>query len=114
MSIERGDIFYVSLSPTKGSEQAGKRPVLIIQNDIGNQAAPTVIIAPLTKTKFSKEYPTNVFIAKGTANLKYDSTILFSQIRTLDKKRLENKIGHLPSSHLDKVNQAIKISLDLQ
>jgi mRNA interferase MazF len=113
MSVKRGDIFYVDLNPTKGSEQAGRRPVLVIQNNIGNEAAPTVIIAPLTTKKFSKEYPTNVHIKKGIANLKEESVILLSQIRTIDKNRLERKVGSLPSVILEAVNEAIKISLGL-
>ncbi len=88
MSIKRGDVFYVNLDPTKGSEQAGTRPVLVIQNDVGNDYAPTVIVAPLTTKSFTKRYPTNVNIPKGTAGLKADSTVLLSQIRTIDKGRL--------------------------
>lgn len=113
MSIKRGGIFYVNLNPSKDSEQAGRRPVLVIQNDIGNEKSPTVIIAPLTTKKYSKEYPTNVNIKKGVANLKNDSTILMSQIRTLDKKRLEEKVGHLPMDLINEVDEAIKISLGL-
>ena len=113
MSIRRGDIFYVNLDPSKGSEQSGRRPVLVIQNDIGNEKSPTVIIAPLTTKKYSKEYPTNVNIKKGVANLKNDSTILMSQIRTVDKKRLEEKVGHLPPDLISEVDEAIKISLGL-
>jgi len=113
MSIKRGDIFYVDLNPIKGSEQAGRRPVIVIQNNVGNKMSPTVIIAPLTTKKFSKEYPTNVHIKKGTANLKEDSVILLSQIRTIDKKRLERKIGSLFGEILIKVDEAIKISLGL-
>lgn len=113
MSIKRGDIFYVNLEPVKGSEQGGRRPVVIIQNDVGNAMSPAVIVAPLTTKRYSKEYPTNVNIKKGTANLKQDSTILLSQIRTIDKKRLEHKLGHLPGDIVDKVDEAIRISLGL-
>ncbi|MDP2913538.1 MAG: type II toxin-antitoxin system PemK/MazF family toxin [Candidatus Omnitrophota bacterium] len=113
MPIKRGEIFYVDLNPTKGREQAGRRPVLVIQNDIGNEKAPTIIIAPFTTKKFSKEYPTNVYIKKGTANLKNDSVVLLSQIRTIDKNRLEHKIGSLPRDFMGKVDEAIKISLGL-
>jgi len=113
MSIKRGDLFYVDLNPTKGSEQRGRRPVLVIQNDIGNEVSPTIIIAPLTTKSFTKEYPTNVNIPKGVAGLKENSTILLSQIRTIDKSRLENKIGHLPESYMAKVEEAIKVSLGL-
>ena len=113
MSGKRGDVFYVDLNPVKGSEQAGMRPVLIIQNDIGNEFAPTVIIAPLTTKSFSREYPTNVHVKKGAAGLKEDSTILLSQIRTIDKRRLHRKLGNLPPETMSKVNEAIKISLAL-
>ena len=113
MLVKRGDIFYVDLNPTKGSEQSGRRPVLVIQNDVGNEHAPTVIIAPLTTKKLSKEYPTSVNLKKGIAGLKEDSAVLLSQIRTIDKTRLEKKIGALPADFLVKVNEAIKISLGL-
>src|SRR3989338_6547275 len=113
MLIRRGDLFYVDLSPTRGSEQRGRRPVLVIQNDIGNEVSPTTIIAPLTTKSFAKEYPTNVNIPKGIGGLKENSTVLLSQIRTIDKSRLENRIGHLPESYLAKVAEAIKVSLGL-
>jgi len=113
MPIRRGDLFYVNLAPTKGSEQAGTRPVLVIQNDVGNEYAPTVIIAPLTARAFLKRYPTNVNIPKGTAGLKENSTALLSQIRTIDKSRLERRLGHLPSYLIHQVDEAIKISLGL-
>ena len=113
MSIRRGDLFWVDLNPIKGSEQAGRRPVLVIQNDTGNEIAPTVIIAPLTTRQFSKPFPVNVHVPRGTAGLKADSTILLSQIRTIDKSRLDRKIGHLPGGYLNHVNQAIAISLGL-
>ena len=113
MSIKRGDLFWAGLDPTRGSEQARKRPVLVIQNDIGNEASPTTIIAPLTTRHFSKEYPTNVHLPKGTGGLKEASTALLSQIRTVDKSRLEKKIGHLTAIYLDKVDEAIKVSLGL-
>jgi len=113
MLIKRGDLFWVNLDPTRGSEQAGRRPVLVIQNDIGNEVAPTTIIAPLTTKSFSKEYPTNVHLPSGIGGLKSNSTILLSQIRTIDKSRLQKKIGHLSETYLEKVNRAIKISLGL-
>lgn len=113
ISIKRGDLFWVNLNPIKGSEQAGRRPVVVIQNDIGNELAPTVIIAPITTKSYAKEYPTNVHLSKGTAGLKGDSTILFSQIRTIDKLRVESKIGSLPPEYLTRADAAIKISLGL-
>ncbi len=111
MPIRRGEIFYVNLDPVKGSEQAGTRPVLVIQNDIGNEYAPTVIVAPLTTKAFSKTYPTNVNVPQGTAGLKQDSTVLLSQIRTIDKNRLSEKLGALPKDLIHRVDKAIKISL---
>lgn len=113
MSIKRGNIFYADLDPTKGREQAGRRPVIVIQNNVGNEMSSTIIIAPLTTKKFSKEYPTNVHIEKGTASLKEDSVVLLSQIRTIDKNRLERKIGSLSGEMLARVDEAIKISLGL-
>ncbi len=85
----------------------------MIQNDIGNELAPTIIAAPLTSKKFSKEYPTNVSIPKEVGGLDRDSIVLLSQIRTIDKSRLEKKIGQLPDLYLEKINQAIRVSLDL-
>ncbi len=113
MPIRRGDLFWVDLNPTKGSEQAGRRPVVVIQNDVGNDVAPTVIVAPLTTKSFTKSYPINVHIPQGVAGLKEHSTILLSQIRTIDKIRLNRRIGHLPLSYLKQVDQAIRISLGL-
>lgn len=111
MPIKRGELFYVDLSPARDSEQRGRRPVLIIQNDIGNEVSPATIVAPLTTKSFTKEYPTNVNISKGIAGLRKSSTILLSQIHTIDKTRLENKIGRLPERYMGKVDEAIKVSI---
>ena len=113
MSIRRGDLFWVDLNPAKGSEQAGRRPAVVIQNDIGNAMAATVIVAPLTTKRFVKDYPFNVSVPRGVAGLQEPSTMLFSQIRTIDKSRLEGKIGHLPPTYLQRANRAIAISLGL-
>ena len=113
MLIKRGDIFYADLNPTKGSEQAGRRPVIVIQNNTGNKMAPTTIVAPLTTKKFLKEYPTNVHVKKSMADLKEDSVILLAQIRTVDKNRLGRKIGAVSGEFLKRVDEAIKISLGL-
>jgi mRNA interferase MazF len=113
MRIRRGDLFWVDLNPVKGSEQAGRRPVLVIQNDVGNEAAPTVIIAPLTTKSFTKPYPINVNVPRDVAGLKENSTVLLSQIRTIDKTRLGPRIGRLPPSLLKQVDQAICVSLGL-
>ena len=113
MLIRRGDLFWVNLVPTRGSQQTGRRPVVVIQNDIGNAYAATTIIAPLTSSALSKEYPVNVFIPKNLAGLKADSTVLLSQIRVIDKLRLEQYIGHLTAPFMKKIDTAIKNSLGL-
>ncbi len=113
MIIKRGDIVLVNLEPVKGSEQGGIRPCLIIQNDKGNQYSPLTIIAPLTSKKFTKEYPTNVFLLKNESGLDKDSTILLNQIKTIDKSRMMRKISSLSSFLMSQVDMAIKISLDL-
>lgn len=113
MPIRRGDLFWVDLNPVKGSEQAGRRPVVVIQNDVGNEVAPTVIVAPLTTKSFTKHYPINVSIPRGAAGLKENSTVLLSQIRTIDKTRLDQKIGRLLPSYLKQVDRAICVSLGL-
>ena len=113
MPIKRGDLFYVNLNPSKGSEQARTRPVLVIQNDVGNEYAPTVIVAPLTTKIFSKHYPTNVNVLKETAGLKEDSTALLSRIRTIDKSRLERRLGRLPADLMRQIDDAIRVSLGL-
>ena len=113
MRIRRGDLFWVDLNPIRGSEQAGRRPVVVIQNDVGNAVAPTVIVAPCTTTRFTKQYPINVHVPRGIAGLKDDSTILLSQIRTIDKSRLGRKLGHLSPTYLQNVNRAICISVGL-
>ena len=113
MSIKRGELYWGDLNPIKGSEQGGHRPLLVIQNNIGNEFSPTTIVVPATTKSFSKEYPTNVKIPNGVAGLKTDSTFLLSQIRTIDKARLEKKIGVLPQSYLNKIDFATKASLGL-
>ncbi|MBF0532886.1 MAG: type II toxin-antitoxin system PemK/MazF family toxin [Candidatus Omnitrophica bacterium] len=113
MSIRRGEIYSADLDPTHGSEQRGRRPVLVLQNDIGNEYAATTIIAPLTTKAFAKTYPTNVPVPAGIAGLKQDPTILLSQIRTIDKSRLDRRTGALPAALMAKVEEAARISLDL-
>lgn len=113
MSIKRGEIYWVYIEYPKGSEQSGRRPALILQNDIGNELAPTTIVAFITSKSYDKEYPTNVNLAKGVGGLSADSTVLLSQISTLDKSRLKKKIGQLAKPEMQKVDQAIKISLAL-
>ena len=111
--IIRGEIVLVNLEPTEGSEQGGIRPVLIIQNDILNKHSPTTIIAPITSKIYTKEYPTNVVLKKEDSRLKLDSTILLNQIKTIDKKRIIKKIGSVDNFTMNKVDRAIKVSLDL-
>ena len=114
MILKKGDIFLVNLKPTKGSEQGGIRPCLIIQNNQGNLYSPLTIIVPITSKNFEKQYPTNVFISKESSKLKKDSTILLNQIRTIDKRRLIKKIGSLDIFTMSKVNMALKISLGIE
>lgn len=111
--VKRGDLCWVNLNPVTGSEQASRRPVVIVQNDIGNALATTTIIAPLTTKSFHKSYPVNVHIPKDVAGLTENSTVLLAQIRVVDKTRLGPKLGHVPSAYMRQINQAIKISLGL-
>lgn len=113
MVIKRGDVFYADLSPVIGSEQGGIRPVLIIQNDIGNKYSPTVIVAAITSQINKAKLPTHVEISGNECGLAKDSVVLLEQIRTIDKKRLREKIGHLDTETLKKVNEALEISLGL-
>lgn len=111
--IKRGDVFLVQLDPTVGSEQGGLRPAVIIQNDIGNEFSPTVIVAPFTTKRYSQRYPTNAEVKSQDSNLKHDSTILLNQIKTIDKRRLQKKLTHLKPSIISQIDRAIKISLGL-
>ena len=112
-SVRRGDIFYADLSPVVGSEQGGLRPVLIIQNDIGNRYSPTVIAAAITSRISKTRLPTHIDIYADQVGLAKDSVILLEQIRTLDKRRLKEKMGHLDDAIMDTVNTAIAISFGL-
>lgn len=113
MSVRRGDIYYADLSPVVGSEQGGLRPVLIIQNDIGNKYSPTVIAAAITSRMSKTRLPTHIDIYADRVGLAKDSVILLEQIRTLDKRRLKEKMGHLDEEMMDHVNTAIAISFGL-
>lgn len=112
-SIKRGDIFYADLSPVIGSEQGGLRPVLIIQNDVGNRYSPTVIAAAITSKTGKSKLPTHIDIYAEAAGLVKDSVILLEQIRTLDKRRLKEKAGHLTDMKMSEVDNAIAVSLSL-
>ena len=114
LKIKRGDIFYADLSPVVGSEQGGIRPVIIIQNDIGNRYSPTVIVAAITSQINKAKLPTHVEISSEEYGLNRDSVVLLEQIRTLDKKRLKEKIGHMTEDDMKKVNKSLLISLNLQ
>ena len=110
--FKRGNIFYADLSPVVGSEQGGMRPVLIIQNDIGNHYSPTVIVAAITARISKPKMPTHVGISASNG-IERDSVILLEQIRTIDKQRLKDKVTHLNNSTMAKVDKAIRISLGL-
>ena len=112
--VKRGDIFYADLSPVVGSEQGGVRPVIIIQNDIGNKYSPTIIIAAITSQINKAKLPTHVEISSEEYGLNKDSVVLLEQIRTLDKKRLKEKIGHMTTNDMQKVDTALLISVGLQ
>ena len=111
MDIKRGDIFYADLSPVVGSEQGGIRPVLIVQNDVGNKYSPTIIGVAITSQINKAKLPTHVELNSATYGLPKDSVILTEQVRTLDKQRLINKIGELDDLKLKEVNKALLISL---
>jgi mRNA interferase MazF len=111
--IRRGDIYYADLSPVIGSEQGGIRPVLIVQNDVGNKYSPTVIAAAITSQINKAKLPTHIEISAQEYGLQKDSVILLEQIRTIDKKRLREKNGHLDDELMDRVNEAISISFGL-
>ena len=111
--IKRGDIYYADLSPVTGSEQGGFRPVLIIQNDIGNRHSPTVIVAPITAQVQKHRLPTHVRIQQAVQGIKRDSIVLLEQVRTIDKRRLDDKIGQLNKETMDAVNSALRVSLHL-
>lgn len=113
VSVQRGDVFYADLSPVVGSEQRGVRPVLIIQNDIGNQFSPTTIIAAITGKNDKTNMPTHVSIPPETTCLACNSVILVEQIRTIDKARLRNKLCSLESDVMKAVDDALLISLGL-
>ena len=113
MEIKRGDVVIVNFEPVRGSEQGGIRPSLIIQNDIFNKYSPTTIVAPITSKIFKKEYPTNVLLIKEDSKLSRDSTILLNQIKTIDKSRIIKKIGFVDNFLMNKVDRAIKASLEL-
>jgi len=113
VTVKRGDIYYADLSPVVGSEQGGVRPVLIVQNDVGNRYSPTVIAAAITSRLGKNKMPTHIDVAADRVGLTKDSVILLEQVRTIDKRRLGEKMGHLDEETMNAVNNAISVSLGL-
>ena len=113
MIIRRGDVFYADLRPVVGSEQGGVRPVLIVQNDVGNRHSPTVICAAITSRLNKAKLPTHVEVSTMQCDMVKDSVILLEQLRTIDKKRLKDRICHIDGALLDEVDKALVVSLGL-
>lgn len=113
MNIKRGDIFYADLSPVVGSEQGGIRPVLIVQNNVGNRFSPTVIAAAITSQQAKSKLPTHICLGTDHSGLMKDSVVLLEQIRTIDKRRLKEKMGCLDDKSMNMVDQAISVSFGL-
>ena len=113
MTVKRGEIYYADLSPVVGSEQGGIRPVLIVQNDIGNRYSPTVIAAAITSQREKTHLPTHIEVKSHDCGLTRDSIVLLEQIRTLDKKRLKEKMGRLSDSSMTEINDALRVSFGL-
>lgn len=111
MEIKRGELYYADLSPVVGSEQGGVRPVLVVQNDVGNKYSPTIIAAAVTSRMTKARLPTHIEISGSSYGLQKDSVILLEQIRTLDKRRLKERIGALPENTMRSVDSALLISL---
>ena len=109
----RGELYYVDLDPVIGSEQGGHRPVLVIQNDVGNEYSPVVIVAALTSRPAARARPTDVLLSQGSSGLQATSRVLLNQIRTIDKRRLGRAIGQLTPEEMARIDEAIKISLAL-
>ena len=112
MSVKRGEIYYADLSPVIGSEQGGIRPVLIVQNDVGNKHSPTVIAAAITSQREKAKLPTHIELNSG-CGLSKDSVVLLEQIRTIDKKRLKEKMGEIDPTSMTQINSALSISFGL-
>ena len=113
MTVKRGEIYYADLSPVVGSEQGGVRPVLIVQNDVGNKFSPTVIAAAITSQREKTKLPTHIEVSSRTCGLARDSVVLLEQIRTIDKQRLKEKMGSLDEGSMGKVDSALSISFGL-
>jgi mRNA interferase MazF len=113
IAVKRGDIYYADLSPVVGSEQGGIRPVLVLQNDIGNKYSPTVIVAAITSQINKSKLPTHLSIRADQFGIAKDSVILLEQLRTIDKKRLRERVCHIDTDNMKKIDYALKISLGL-
>ena len=113
MSVKRGEIYYADLSPVVGSEQGGIRPVLIVQNDIGNRHSPTVIAAAITSRLDKAKLPTHISLDAASCGLTKDSIVLLEQIRTIDKRRLKDRMGAIDHESMDRVDNALSISFGL-
>ena len=111
--IRRGDIYYADLRPVVGSEQGGIRPVLIVQNDVGNRFSPTVIAAAITSQKSKANLPTHIQLDSASTGLSKDSIVLLEQVRTIDKHRLKERMGRLDSQNMNRVDAALSISFGL-
>ena len=113
MIVRRGDIYYADLSPVVGSEQGGIRPVLIVQNDVGNKFSPTVIAAAITSQRFKTNLPTHIQVDAQECGLSKDSIVLLEQVRTIDKRRLKERMGNLDEDDMNRVNRALSVSLGI-
>lgn len=113
MTVKRGEIYYADLSPVVGSEQGGIRPVLIVQNDVGNKHSPTVIAAAITSKQEKNKLPTHISVQASSCGLAKDSVVLLEQVRTLDKRRLKERMGELDQGSMAQVNDALQVSLGL-
>ena len=111
MTIKRGEVYYADLNPVVGSEQGGVRPVVVLQNDVGNKYSPTVIAAATTSRLYKAQLPTHIEIAKENSPLPKNSVVLLEQIRTIDKSRIKEKIGELPADVMRKIEDALLLSL---
>lgn len=113
MNIKRGEIYYADLSPVVGSEQGGMRPVLIVQNDVGNRYSPTVIAAAITSQREKSKLPTHIELESRSCGLSKDSIVLLEQIRTIDKKRLKERMGRIDDNSMGMIDRALTISFGL-
>ena len=113
MQVKRGEIYYADLSPVVGSEQGGMRPVLIVQNDVGNKFSPTVIAAAITSQRFKTNLPTHIQVNADECGLTKDSIVLLEQVRTIDKQRLKERMGNLDEKDMSRIDKALYVSFGL-